>query len=105
MVVDEVKVDKAIGAWSARERAPHDNTIRLDTGRRVRGIGQQFPRAYARGTATIVQVLEQRRVDSTWEYRVRTDDGRFHQWNRVDTVDEELSALWDCLGVQPGSPL
>lgn len=74
MILDEV--DKAIRVWSAAERSPHDNTVRLETGRRVRGIGQQFPRAYARGTATIVEVLEQHRVDSTWEYRVSADDGR-----------------------------
>lgn len=96
------EVEKAIRAWSEADRGPHDNTMRLEIGRRVRGLGQQFPRAYARGTATIVEVLEQHRVDSTWEYRVRTDDGKIRQWNMVDTVNEELAALWDSLGVQSG---
>lgn len=66
---------------------PHDNRTRLEPGTRVRAVWQQFPRAYAEGTATITEVVKQHQIDSTWEYLVLTGDGEVRSWNIVDTVD------------------
>jgi len=67
----------------------HDNTIRLDIGQRVRNWTQQYDTAISDGTATIVDVIAQHQIDSTWEYRVLTDTGETHERNMVDVPTDE----------------
>ena len=62
----------------------HNNTTRLDVGRRVRHWTEQYDSAISDGTATIVEVIKQHQVDGTWEYRVLTDTGVVREWNMVD---------------------
>ena len=71
----------------------HDNTKPLAVGDRVRLDSQQYTNAYAFGTATVVEVLKQHRVDGTWEYLVHTDRGQVRSWNIVDTPDPLLASL------------
>lgn len=63
--------------------------VPIPVGTRVRHAGQQYRTAFAAGTGTVLQVLEQHSVDGTWEYLVCTDDGRIVSWNRIDVAGTE----------------
>ena len=58
----------------------------LPPGTRVRAVWQQYPEAYAHGTADIITATHCHTIDGSIEYDVKLDGGTITSWNRVYKV-------------------